>query len=290
LLDSAGDSLSHRGTLYTASITCKAEQDGDAQMGGEFGFAHDFDSIDSELDAIGRRAAGFATELLGAGPVPTLRCPAILRNNAVAELLDFLASSFSAEEAHKGRSILAGKLGERLFSPQLTLIDDGLLPGGLMTAPFDGEGVPKRKTLLVEDGTFRSFLYDLYHARKLGASPTGSAVRSVKAPPAISVSNLYIPNGTKEASELAWGIDRGVLLTDLMGVHTANPVTGDFSLGASGFLIENGQVSRPIKGFAVAGNVLEVFRKITDIGNDMRFFGNIGAPSVRIAEIAIGGS
>lgn len=288
LVDSHGEHLNHKVTRYSASITCKAESGGDSQMGADFGFSNHLDSLD--VAEVARRAAGYATELLGAGAAPTLRCPAIFRNGVVADLVEFLSSSFSAEEMDKGRSMLAGKSGQKLFSDAVTLVDDGLLDGGLGTSPFDGEGVPSRKTVLVDGGIVRGTLYDSYHARKHGTDPTGSSSRGIKSPPSISVSNLLMQPGRNTPERLMDGIGRGILITDLMGLHTANPVTGDFSLGASGILIENGQLTRPVRGFAVAGNVLEVFQRMSDISNDLRFFGNVGAPSARISEISVGGA
>ncbi len=287
MVDSHGEHLHHRSTLYSASITCKAEQGGDSQMGGDFGFSNELSGLD--VSAVGRQAAAYATELLGAGSAPTLRCPAVLRNSVVADLIEFLAPSFSAEEIDKGRSMLAGKQGTRAFAETVTLIDDGLLAGGYATSPFDGEGTPSSKTVLIDGGFFSGALYDLYYARKHGKDPTGSSSRGIKAPPSLSTSNLYLQKGRKSADQLLDGISRGVLITDLMGVHTANRVTGDFSLGASGILIENGKLTRPVRGFAVAGNVLELLRSITDVGADLRFFGSTGAPSVRVREISVGG-
>ena len=115
-------------------------------------------------------------------------------------------------------------------------------------------------------------------------------MRGIKSPPSIGISNLYLQKGRRSADQLLDGISRGILITDLMGVHTANPVTGDFSLGASGILIENGKLTRPVRGFAVAGNVLEIFRRVSDVGSDLRFFGNVGAPSLRISELAVSGT
>lgn len=288
LVDSSGEHLTHQQTVFSTSISAKAEQDGDSQMGGDFGFSNYLDNLDRAT--VARQAAQYATELLGAKSAPTMQCPAVLRNSVVAELIEFLSSSFSAEEIDKGRSMLAGKIGQRLFSERVTLIDDGLLPGGYATSPFDGEGIPSTQTVLADGGMIMGALYDSYYARKLGAQPTGSSQRGIKAPPAIGFSNLYMQPGKHTPEQLLSGISRGILITDLMGVHTANPVTGDFSLGASGILIENGKLTRPCRGFAVAGNVLELFRRMTDISSDLRFFGNVGAPSVRVSELSVGGA
>lgn len=294
LVDSNGEDLYFQNTLYNASITCKAEQAGEAQLGCDFDFSNYLDHLD--VAGAGRRAATKATELLQSTRPPTFVCPAILRNDVVANLLEFLAESFSAEAIDQGRSLLANRLGERIFSEQITLIDDGLLPGGYGTAPFDAEGIPSRKTVLVDAGFFNEALYDLYYANKHGKASTGNSVRAVKSPPTIGFSNLYIKggrSGKRSFQQLFDGIDKGILITDLHdlgGIRTANPVTGDFSLGASGILIEKGKLTRPVRGFAVAGNVLELFQKVTDISNDLRFFGNVGAPSVRVSELSVSGA
>ena len=288
IMDSNGEHIQHKTTGFVASVTCKAESHGDSQMGGDFGFSNDLDSL--PIQTTGHLAAQWAVELLGAKPAPTLKCPAVLRNSVVADLLDFLSSSFSAEQIEKGRSMLAGKIGEHLFSDQVTLIDDGLLSGGMGTAPFDGEGIPSQRNILIDRGFISSVLSDLYYSKKKGLQATSSSVRGIKSPPSIEFSNLYLEKGRKSLEALFDGITKGILITDLMGLHTANPVTGDFSLGASGILIEKGKLTQPVRGFAVAGNVLEMFRKISDIGSDLRFFGKVGAPSVRLTEISVGGA
>jgi PmbA protein len=288
LVDSNGEHIHHKSSGYTAVVTCKAESNGDNQMGSEFAFSNFLDNL--EISSVAQLAAQWATELLGAEAAPTLKCPAVLRNSVVADLLEFLSSSFSAEEIDKGRSMLAGKQGQLLFSEHVKIVDDGLLPGGSGTTPFDGEGIPSKKTVLVDGGLISGILCDTYYARKNQLEPTGSSLRGIKTPPSIGFSNLYLEKGRKSFDTLVQGISKGILITDLMGVHTANPVTGDFSLGASGILIENGRLARPVRGFAVAGNVLELFRRMTDVGSDLKFFGRIGAPSVRLSEISVGGS
>ncbi|MEK6578907.1 MAG: TldD/PmbA family protein, partial [Bdellovibrionota bacterium] len=278
MMDSRGKTISHTQTFYVAYLNCIAEENGDSQVGAEVQFSHHLSEL--KIKNVATQAAKWATELLGAGASPTMSCPAIFRNSVVSELIEFISSSFSAEEIDKGRSMLADKMGQTLFSKKVNLIDDGLLKGGAATSPFDGEGVASRKTKLVSDGKISAFLYDTYYSKKLKQSPTGNATRGIKSPPSIGTTNFYLEPGKTTPEKLIEQIKKGVLITDLMGVHTANPVTGDFSLGASGILIENGKLTRPVRGFAVAGNVLDVFRKITDISNDLRFFGGIGAPSV----------
>lgn len=288
LMDTSGTHLSHQASVFTASLSCKAEEGGDSQMGGDFGYSYTLGGLD--LPAIAREAARTATELLGAGAAPTGKRPAILRNSVVAELLDLIAGSFSAEAIYKGRSMLASRFGERAFAECITLEDDGLLAGGLATSPFDGEGTPSQTHRLIDGGLVTAPLYDLYYASKMKAQPTGNASRGIKAPPSISSTNLVLKPGKRGFSQLVSELSQGILITDLMGLHTANEVTGDFSLGASGILIEDGKLTRPVKGFAVAGNVLELFRRAEEVASDTRSFGTVWAPSLRVAELSIGGS
>jgi PmbA protein len=160
----------------------------------------------------------------------------------------------------------------------------------MATAPFDGEGVPAQNTALVTDGVVNGFLFDTVYAARMGAATTGNSARSgVKGLPHLGISNFFIENGTSSPAALFAGISRGMLLTSLIGMHTANPVSGDFSVGATGCLIENGQLTQPVKGVAIAGNVLELFGNIEMIASDRRFYSAVGSPSLKIASLEISG-
>lgn len=287
--NSLGVSAGYRGTSVSSSIAVIAEFEGDSQMGWDFGFNTRFDGVD--VSRIAAEAARKATSLLGAGSIPTMRCPVIFDSHVAGEVLGVLAPSFLAESVQKGKSMLAGKLGERPFSPILCLRDNGILAGGMATAPFDGEGVSCQDTLLVEDGVLRAFLYDSYCGRKDGCSSTGNATRGgVRGLPHMGVSNFYIENGSTPAAAIMDGISRGIFLTDVIGMHTANPISGDFSVGASGFLIEKGVVTGPVKGIAVAGNIMELFAIVEAVGDDLRFFGTVASPSLRIESLDVSGT
>lgn len=288
LIDSSGEQLWHEGSMYSAAISCRAESGGDNQMGHSS--AHATHLEDLPIADVARKAAIDATEKLNATTASTRNCPAVIRRDAMADLVSFLSASFSAEQVDKGRSMLGGRLGERVFSERVSLVDDGLLAGGAASSPFDGEGTPGRRTTLVDGGILASLLYDSYHARKHGRSSTGNAGRSIKAPPGIGSTNLYLEPGRLPFEQLIEAAGDGVLITDLMGVHTANPVTGDFSLGASGFLIKNGRIGRAIRGFAVAGNLRNLFGTIAELGSDLEFFGSVGAPSALVPGLSVGGS
>jgi PmbA protein len=190
----------------------------------------------------------------------------------------------------KGKSLLAGKVGAQIVSSLLTIRDDGTLPKGMATAPFDGEGVAQQNTVVVSDGILQGYLYDTLYAGKMGTVSTGNSARGgVKGLPHLGATNLFIENGCTPAASLIAGIGRGLLLTDLIGMHTANSISGDFSVGAAGFLIENGQIVHPVKGIAIAGNILDLFSTVVQLGDDLRFYSTVGAPSLLVSSMDISG-
>ena len=278
----------YQGSSLSCSVAPLAEESGESQMGWDFAFATSYDAID--VAAVARGAADRATAMLGARKISSMRTPVILDNRVAGEFLELLAPSFSAENLFKGKSLLKGSLGEQLFPVSLNIRDDGALEGGMATAPFDGEGVAMQNTSLVTGGVVQGFLFDTVYAARMGAASTGNSARSgVKGVPHLGVSNFFIENGTAAPTELIAGISRGMLLTSLVGMHTANPVSGDFSVGATGFLIENGRMTHPVKGVAIAGNVVELFKNIEMIGDDRRFYSAVGSPSLKISSLEISG-
>lgn len=288
LRNSHGICGGYQGSSVSCSVAPLAEENGEAQLGWDFAFSNRYDGIDVAVTAAS--AAAQATAMLGAAKIPSMRAPVILDTRVAGEFLELLAPSFNAENLYKGKSLLKDRLGERLFPACLTIRDDGTLVGGMGTAPFDGEGVPAQNTPLVTAGQVSGFLYDTIYAARMGAASTGNAARSgVKGLPHLGVSNLFIENGTTSVAALIAGISRGMLVTSLVGMHTANPVSGDFSVGAGGFLIEAGRLTSPVKGIAIAGNVLELFANLVMIGDDRRFFGTVGSPSLQIASLEISG-
>jgi len=277
-----------RGTSVSASVSAVAEQGDDSQMGWDFGFGTRFSDL--RVEEIAGRSAVRAVGLLGARKIATMRCPVVLENHVAADILEVLAPSFLAENVIKGKSMLADRKGKKVFSEILMIRDNGILPGGLATAPFDAEGVPQQDTLLVEGGLVTAFLYDSYWAARDGAQSTGNSSRGgIKSPPHCGVTNFHIENGSVSLHDLLSGIGRGVLITDVMGMHTANAISGDFSVGASGFLVENGAIVHPVKEIAISGNIIDLFAAVERIGNDLRFFGGVGSPSLRISALDVSG-
>lgn len=288
LVDSSGRQAKHRASFFAAHLSCVAEEGGDAEIGHDGQYATHL----SKLNAtdVAHYATASALELLHGSAAPTMTCPVVLKNSVVAQLIGFLSSSFSAENIDKNFSLLIGKKGEKLFSDKINLTDDGLMPGGLATSPFDGEGTPSQKNVLIDSGVVKGYLYDNYYARKHGTKSTASSRRgSIKAAPGIGPTNLYLNKGQKSLTELFATISKGVYITNVMGLHTANPVTGEFSIGASGVLIENGRLTRPVKGFAIAGNLISLLRDVSEVGSDIRFWGGMGTPSLLVSQLSISG-
>lgn len=288
LRNSRGVAGGYHGTSVSCSVVPIAEANGDSQMGWDFGFGARFSDID-----IARIAAGAverAVGLLGARKIPSMRCLAVLDNHVATEILEVLAPSFLAENVFKGKSLLAGKEGEQCFAPCFRIRDNGILPGGMATTPFDGEGVAQQDTLLVEGGELKGFLYDMLYGRKMGRPSTGNAARGgVKGLPHLGVTNFIIENGPTPAARLLEGIGQGILLTDVIGMHTANTISGDFSVGASGYLVENGAIVHPVKEIAISGNIMDLFRNVEQVGDDLRIFGSVSSPSLRIAALDVSG-
>ena len=289
LVNSHGLNLSHSDTLFTTSIVVVAEENGDSQVGWDFDFNRFYSGL--QTDTLGSSASKKALSLLGAQSTASFRGPVVLDSSVAYQFLGILAQSFMAESAQKKKSILQGKLDKKIFSEKLSIVDDGLYPGGMSTAPFDGEGVAKQRTDLVDRGIFTSFLYDTYCAKKDKTQSTGNSSRgSIKSPPHMGYSNLYIQAGKNSQDDIFSSVDRGLFVNDVMGIHTANPITGDFSLGINGFLIAGGKKGPPVKGMALSGNILDLFNDITLVGNDLRFYGKIGSPTIMIGEMDISGN
>lgn len=289
LINSNGFNLSHQRTFFSCSIEVVAEEKGDSQMGWDF----DFSSFYHELDVakVGRLASSRAIGQLGAKPTSSFRGAVIFDNSVASQFLGVLATSFLAESVQKNKSILKGKMDKKIFSDKIDVIDDGLYPGGVATKPFDGEGVIRQSTTLVEEGILKNFLYDTYFAKKAKTNSTGNSSRgSINSPPRVGCSNLYIKNGEENPDALLSFVDKGLFVNEVMGIHTSNPISGDFSVGVSGFLIKNGKITTPVNGIAIAGNVMTLFNRVVAVGSDLRFYGHTGSPSVMIEEMDISGN
>ncbi len=290
VVNSEGLFGSYRSTAASSVIMAMAVRNDSAEMGWDFDYCRFYNKLN--VEEVGKRAAKKAIEKLGGKPVPTQRAQILLSEETMAELLEVLAPSFHGDSVVKGKSILAGRLGKKVFSELIDIYDDGLYPQGIGTAPFDAEGTPSQKTCLIESGILRSYLYDLYWANRVGTRSTGNASRgSYKSPPGIGNNNYYMTGReTTTKNELIKSVTKGLLVQELIGVHTANPISGEFSLGATGLWIEGGTVKHPVKGITISGNLMDLLNHIEGIGTEVKFFGSTGAPAVLIRDLQISGT
>lgn len=288
LVNSTGLDLSRAVTMTQVSLGLLVQEGRESQMGWEFDFSPRFSRL--KAGETGRRAAERAVGLLGAGKAETGRFPAVFDNLTAAQLVSVLSSAFLGESVQRGKSLLAGRMGKQVFAPTLDIIDDGLLSGGAGTRPFDDEGTPQQRTILMEEGRLTGLLYDRLSAAREGVSSTGNAARaSLKAQPGPGVTNLFIAPGKAGATDLIASMDKGFLITDVMGLHTADPISGDFSFGASGHWVEGGKPVRPVQGAAISGNLVDLLGRVEGVGSDLRFLGGAGAPSLLFGRLDIAG-
>ena len=288
LFHSRGFSATRKESLCTAHVETVVEENGEGQTGYGFGVARSLRGLNAA--AIAEEGANRALRMLGAVRPKSGEYKGVLENGAAAELLDVLIPSFLSSQVVKGKSMFAGKVGAKVASGAVTIEDDPLDPGGSGAEPFDAEGTPTRRRELIARGELRGFLADAFWGRKIGTGTTGSCRRpGPKAPPAVGISNLRIAPGSHSPAALLEAAGDGILLTEFLGIHTADPVSGDFSVGASGIRIAGGALAGPLCGFAVSGNILGLLETVEAAGSDFRWFGNVGAPSLLVGAISVGG-
>ncbi len=290
IVNSKSVRVGYESTSCSAQIMAVAEEGGESRIGWDFEASRFLKDI--SFEDIGRNAAGNAVRLLGSRKVEGCKAYAILDNSVTVDFLGIFASSLSSEAVQKGKSLLAGRLGKKAISSKMNMVDSGLLPGRLGSRPVDDEGAPQKEKVVIGEGILRSYLYNTYTANKEGTISTGNAVRgSFSTMPSVGVTNLFLDAVSKSDTipkeRLFGSIDRGLYVVDAMGIHTANPVTGDFSVGVSGVWIEGGEMKYPVKEAVISGNVLQFFERIEAVGDDLRFYGNIGGPSLIIPGVDI---
>src|ERR1700723_2640387 len=236
----------------------------------------------------GKEAARRTLRRLGARKVKTAHVPVVLDPMVAASMLEHIFEGINGDSVYRGASFLAGKLGEQIAGSNVTVIDDGTIPGGFGTAPFDGEGIPTRRTVVIENGILKSYLLNTYTAKKLGLETTANASRGLAGTPGIGPGNYFLEPGTKTPKQIIADIKDGLYVTEFLG-HGANLVTGDYSRGASGMGIVNGELAYPVEEITVAGNLNEMFKNISEIGTDLEFRGSMASPTIRIDGLTVGG-
>ena len=294
LANSRGFAGSYRTSYAGVSAAPLAvDENGAMQRDGWWSSARSFALLETP-EAVGAEAARRTLRRLGARRVPTQQVPIVFAPEVARTLIGSVFEAASGDAIWRSASFLAGKLGETIASGNITIIDDNtmLLPtgaGGFGTSPFDGEGLPSRRTVVVESGVLRNYLLNTYTARKLGMQSTHNASRGLAGTPGIGCGNLYLEPGTLTPEQIIGGVQAGLYVTSLMGFGT-NLVTGDYSRGATGLWIENGQLTHAVEEVTVAGNLRQMLKNVTAIGNDLKFRGSVASPTLRIDGMTIAGA
>jgi PmbA protein len=293
IASSTGIAASYEASNCFAYLQALAEGEGGRETGLGFGLARGPEDLDPE--AIGTEGAERAVSMIGAGKPASRSCPVVLDPTVAASFAGLIGGALGARAVQRGRSPFAGRLGEEVASTTFALHDDGRDPAGAASAPFDGEGVPRRRTALIEGGALRNYLYDTYTANREGTSSTGSASRSgYRSLPSVSASNLIVAAGDLSTAALLAEAGEGVFVTDVAGLHSGvNPVTGVFSVGASGRVISGGALAEPIREFTIAGELVAMLRAVAAAGSETRwvpFGGSVQTPPLLVSELSISGT
>lgn len=287
IANSLGINTGFRASGCLLSIYIVAREQDDNQTGFSFQQERRFTALNPQRT--GQEAARQAVAMLGAQKIPTCQVPVIFDPLVGASFLGVLAPAFSAESVFKGKSFLATKLATSINS-KITLVDDRTYQSGMAAAPFDAEGVVGRRNVLIQDGLLQTWLHNTVSGRRQATASSGNAVRSsFRATPEIGTSNFFLLPGPDDQATLVGSISRGLLINEVMGMHSVNTISGDFSVGAAGHWIENGEKQFPVRGIMIAGNLLELMQNIESIGSDTRFMGGKGSPSLLIGRLTVAG-
>ncbi|WP_376753387.1 TldD/PmbA family protein [Candidatus Nitrospira allomarina] len=289
LANSHGFVGSYASSSYSLSVSPIAldSQNGGMQRDYWYSVKRKFHELDSP-ESVGQEAARRTVRRLGSRAITTQEVPVIFDPETAKGLLGHISSAVSGYSLYKGASFLLGQLGKSIASDMVTVVDDGRLAGGLGSRPFDGEGLPTRKTLVIDRGVLSSYLLDTYSGRKLGMASTGNASRSVGENPTVGATNLFLSPGSYSPDEILKSMKRGLYVTDLIGFGV-NLVTGDYSRGAVGFWVENGELTHPVEEVTIAGNLQQILKDIEMVGNDLEFRGRVASPTVKIRKMMVAG-
>lgn len=239
-------------------------------------------------EVVGRRAAERAIRRLGARKVSTQKVPCIFEPRTARALLGDIFDAVNGSAIYKHASFLAGRLGEKIASENLTVLDDATIPGLFGTTPFDDEGVASRRTVVIDKGVLKNYLLNTYTARKLGLKSTGNASRGITGAAGVGPGNFFLEAGERAPEQLIAGVRSGLYVTELIG-GGGNTVTGDFSSGAAGLWIENGELAYPVSEITIAGNLKQMLMDMEQIGSDLEFRSSVASPTIVIREMIVSG-
>ena len=263
------------------------DENGNMQRDSWYALARTLAKLESP-ESVGREAARRTLRRLGSRKIKSTQVPIVLDPMVAESILDNIFEAIDGEAIYRQSSFLVNKLGEQVAASNITVVDDGTMPGGFGTEPFDGEGVPTRRTMVIENGVLKSYLLNTYTARKLGMKTTGNASRGLAGTPGIGSGNFYLQKGDRTPQQIIGDIKQGLYVFQFLGFGV-NTVTGDFSRGVSGLWIENGELTYPVEEVTVAGNLKDMLHNITEIGNNLEFRGSTACPTLRIDGMTIAG-
>jgi PmbA protein len=265
-----------------------ASVDGRMERDYWYTIARDPERLESAAE-VGRRAAERTLRRLGSRKVVTQKAPVIFEPRVARSLAGHLFEAVSGESIYQQASFLEGKLGQQVASEAVTVVDDPTIPGLFGTWPFDDEGVPARRKVVIERGVLRTYLHNTYTARKLEARTTGNAGRGLAGNPWVDHGNFFLEPGILTLEQMVAGVKQGLLVTELMG-QGVNVVNGDYSRGAAGLWIENGEVAYPVSEITIAGNLEIMLKDIEAVGAELTFQGSLASPAIQIREMTISGN
>jgi PmbA protein len=276
-----------RSYCSVSAVPIAEDDNGNMQRDYWFAVSRTLSKLDSP-EEVGRIAAQRTLRRIGARKVKTQKVPIVFDRQTSRALLDHIFEAVNGDAVYRHSSYLTGKLGEKVAGSNITVIDDGTMTGGFGTSPFDGEGVPTRRTTVFEDGVLKSYMLNTYTAKKLGLQTTGNASRGLAGTPGIGNGNFFLKPGAKTPEQIIGDIKEGLLVTEFLGFGV-NLVTGDFSRGASGIWIQNGELTFPVEEITVAGNLKDMWNNVSEIGNDLEWRGAVACPTLRIEGMTIAG-
>jgi PmbA protein len=280
-----------KSTAFSFGASVVARQDEDVESGGDDSRSHQFEGLDLPSQ-VASRACRKAVSLLGGTTPPTGACPVIFDRDAGYALMAHFLAMVRGDNVVQGLSALRDRMGERIGSDIVSVVDDGTLEGGVAARAFDAEGVSSQRTVVIDRGVLRSFLFDTRSARKAGARTTANANRNgFRAQPNVGPTNFFMVNGTETPESIVKSTGTGLIAISLAGWWMGvNPATGDFSSGAKGLWVENGEVVHPVRNVTIASNVLDMLAGIDAVGDDLAFRDRMITPTFRVAEMKMGGS
>lgn len=288
LANSDGFVGQYKTTIANMSVGLLAEENGVKQRDGWFSFNRFFNKLDTPK-AVGEEAARRTIKRLGGKKVKSQAVPVVISPEVGRDFIDMIFGAASGGSIYRRSSYLVDKIGQEIVAPSITIVDDATISDGLASRPFDGEGVKSSAVTVIENGVLKTYVCDAYAARRLDAKVTGNAGRNYQSAPGVTSTNLFLKNGKTDPKDIIKSVKNGLYLTEMFG-SGVNSVTGDFSQGASGYWIENGEITFPVQEITIAGNVLKVLKNVQAIGNDLSFkLGSTASPTLLISEMTVGG-